>query len=166
MKKYLLAVVTMLAMVAVVAVVVADHGGEQSWFDMDNCGMCKPMASEEGLMDHMDWEHYLISNGWMSVTTVAPEFMEAFERAHTGMGEIAVKMAQGEEVHLCGFCQSYMGLAMAGANVENVKTSSGYIGLVTSADPAVVAKIKDHAKRTMDEYQKMMEAHGEHDPGH
>ena len=169
MKQYLLAGVTMLALVAMVAAVIAGDEAEQPWFDLDNCGMCKPMASEEGLMEHMDWEHHLISNGWMTVTTVAPEYMEAFERAHTGMGAVAEKMGRGAEVHLCGFCQSYMGLAMAGANIEDVKTSAGYIGLVTSSDPAVVARIQDHAKRTMDEYQKMMEAHadqGEHDHDH
>ncbi len=168
MKKYLLAVVTILALVAVVAAVIAGDEAEQPWFDLDNCGMCKPMSSEEGLMDHMGWEHHLISNGWMTVTTVAPEYTEAFDRAHTGMGQVAEKMAQGEEVHLCGFCQSYMGLAMAGAKIEHVKTGAGYVGLVTSSDAALVAKIQAHAKRTMDEYQKMTEAHGEqskHDHG-
>ena len=162
MKRHLLAVVTMLALVALVTAVIAGDEGEQPWFDLDNCGMCKPMASEEGLMEHMVWEHHLISNGWMSVTTIAPEYMEAFERVHTAMGKVAEKMGQGEEVHLCGFCQSYMGLALAGANIENVKIGAGYIGLVTSNDAAVVARIQAHAKRTMDEYQKMMEAHGEH----
>lgn len=161
MKRYLLAVVTMLALVALAAAVIAGDEGAQSWFDLDNCGMCKNMASEEGLMENMNWEHHLISNGWMSVTTVAPEYMEAFERAHTSMGKVAEKMAQGEEVHLCGFCQSYMGLALAGANMEEVKTNAGYIGLVTSSDTAVVAKIQVHAKRTMDEYKKMMEAPAE-----
>ena len=162
MRKYLLSVVTILALLAAVAVVIAGNEGEQPWFDLDNCGMCRHMSSEEGLMEHMDWEHYLISNGWMTVTTVAPEYLEAFERAHTGMGKVVEKMAQGEEVHLCGFCQSYMGLALAGAKIENVKTGAGFIGLVTSSDAAVVAKIQVHAKRTMDEYQKMMEADGEH----
>ena len=49
-----------------------------------------------------------------------------------------------------------------GVVLENVKTGAGYIGLVTSSDAAVVTKIQAHAKRTMDEYQKMTEAHGEH----
>ena len=72
------------------------------------------------------------------------------------MEETAKKMHAGEQLHLCGFCQSYGGLMMAGAKFENFKGSFARVTLMTSSDPDVVAKIHAHAERTIAEHEKWM----------
>lgn len=134
------------------------------WFDLENCSMCKYMTSEKGLMEHMEWENLLTKDGMMSVTVVDPEYDEAFQRSMKNMEAAGMKLMSGEQMYLCGFCQSYGTLYMAGVNFENFETDAGYIGLATSHDPAVVKKIHEHAQKTIDEYAKMVsgEGKGEH----
>ncbi len=141
-------------------------GAEGEWFDLENCSMCKHMSAEEGLMDHMHWETHLIANGMLSVTTVDPEYQPAFQKAMAKMEETAKKLMSGEQMYLCGFCNSYGALQMAGAKFEDVQTDAGIIGLVTSADPQVVEMIHKHGQRTIDEFAKMTaesDEHGSHD---
>ena len=38
--------------------------------DLENCGMCKSMMSQPGLMDHMTWETKPIGAGMLSVCSV------------------------------------------------------------------------------------------------
>jgi len=141
--------------------------GEGAWFDLANCDMCKHMTAEEGLMEHMEWENHLTADGYLSVTVVAPGYEEKFERAMANMQGMGAKMAAGEELYMCGFCQSFGGLYMAGATMENFETVGGHISVVSSRDPAVIEKIHAHAKRTIDEYAKMMgDGHGHGDHGH
>ncbi len=126
--------------------------------------MCKNMMAEEGLMEAMDWENHLTKDGMMSVTIVAAGFEEAFERSMKNMQASSEKMMSGEKMYLCGFCQSYGGLNKSGANFEHIETKAGMVELVTSHDPAVVAKIHAHGQKTIDEYNKMAAA-GSHE-GH
>lgn len=130
------------------------------WFDLEKCSMCKQMTAEEGLMDHMEWENLLTADGMMSVTVVDPKYDEAFKRSMKNMEAVGIKLMSGESLYLCGFCQSYGALHMAGANFENFETDMGYISLATSHDPAVVKKIHDHTQKTIDEYAKMVAAEG------
>ena len=160
---------TLLGAIAVMsfAVNTSRAGEEGSWFDLENCGMCKHMVAEEGLMDNMGWEHHLTKSGMMSVTTVTPEYTEAFGRCMIKMEEASAKLMGGEKMELCGFCESSMGL-MSGEKVayENFETIGGYVCLMTSNDAEMVKKIHAHGQRTIDEYAKIMAAEKAAATGH
>jgi len=149
---------------AVCAVVLALPVAAQDspWFDLENCSMCKSMTAEKGLMEHMEWENHLIESGMLSVTSVDPSYAAAFERAMTNMQATGEKLMTGKQMYLCGYCQGYGALMMAGATWEKVDSEAGHISLVTATDPAVVAQIREFGQRTIDEYAKMMASHGEH----
>ena len=153
--------------VVVLAIVVFPLGllsaGEDApWMDMKNCSMCKNLYEQEGLMDHMTWEHHKISSGMMSITTVAPEYREKYQHAMQGMQETGKRLMSGEKMELCHFCQTMGALMQSGARMENVHTNVGDVMLITSSDPKVVEKIHEHAQKTI-EFMEM--AHGEHE-GH
>jgi len=152
---------------AALALPLAAAPGATPWFDLENCSMCKNMSSEEGLMEHMEWENHLTTDGMMSITIVAAGYEEAFARSMKNMKATGEKLMTGEKMYLCGFCQSYGGLHMAGANFEHIETKAGTIELVTSHDPAIVKKIHAHGQKTIDEYNKMVaaESHGDHPQG-
>jgi len=137
---------------------------ELAWFDLENCDMCKNMSSEEGLMEAMTWENHLTADGMMSVTVVAPGHEESYQRSMANMQKAGEKMMAGEKMNLCGFCQSYGALHMAGANFEHFETAAGDVSLVSSRDPAVIKQIHAHGQKTIDEYAKMFgdEAKGDH----
>ena len=136
------------------------------WFDLDNCKMCQPMTQEKGLMENMEWENHLTADGMMTVTVIAPGYEKAFESVMKKMEATGEKLMAGEKMHLCGFCQSYGGLQMAGATFENFVTGGGLINLVTSRDPAVIEMIHEHGQKTIDEHAKMMAAMDGGDHGH
>jgi len=142
--------------------------GDMAWFDLENCGMCKNMSAEEGLMEAMTWENHLTADGMMSVTVVAHGHEEAFKRSMENMEKTGQKMMAGEKMELCGFCSSYGNLAMAGATIENFETAAGHVGLVTSRDPAVIKQIHAHGQKTIEEYSKMFggedHPHGDEHP--
>ena len=154
-------------MLALPLAAVAGVPGEGPWFDLENCDMCKNMSSEEGLMEAMTWENHLTADGMMSVTVVAPGHEESYQRAMANMQKASEKMMAGEDMNLCGFCQSYGALHMAGANFELFETAAGEVSLVSSRDPAVIEQIHAHGQRTIDEYAKMSagEKHDAHE-GH
>jgi hypothetical protein len=137
-------------------------GAEGEWFDLENCAMCKNLSAEEGLMDHVEWETHLINNGMLSVTMVDPDYQQAFKRAMVNMQETSKKLMSGQQLHLCGFCNSHGALYRAGATMEDVKTDVGLISLITASDTKTVEMIHQHAKRTIDEYEKLKAA--EKDP--
>ena len=140
------------------AVAVGNAGEKAAWFDLEGCDVCRGMSSQEGLMEHMQWENHVIKNGVLSVTVVDPAYQAAYERAEKHMGEMGAKLAAGEELQLCGFCSSMGNLMMKGAQRETVKTAAGLITLVTSNDPQVAEAIRKHGQHTIDEYAKMMAA--------
>ena len=140
--------------------------GTTPWFDLDNCSMCKNMTAEKGLMEHMEWENHLTTDGMISITVVAAGYEEAFARSMENMKATSEKLMAGEQMYLCGFCQSYGALHMAGANFEHIETKSGTIELVSSHDPKIVEKIHAHGQHTIDEYNRMVEAESQGDHPH
>jgi hypothetical protein len=155
----------LIAMV-ILSLPVAFAAQDEAWFDLENCSMCKHMSSEEGLMENMEWGNYLTKDGMMSVTVVAEGYDKAFKRSMKNMEATGHKLMAGEKLYMCGFCQSYGALHMAGANFENFETDAGYINLATSHDPAVIEKIHAHGQRTIDEYDKMVAAESKGHSGH
>jgi hypothetical protein len=106
----------------------------------------------------MRWESHPIANGVINIAIVPDQYKAAFASAHKNMEASIAKMQSGEPTHLCGFCQSYGKLMMSGAKVEGFDSDIGHIGVVTASDPAVVAMIQAHFKKTTEEYGKMLAA--------
>ena len=159
MKRAIIVLAALVVLGFVAGAVTAEE--ETAWFDLHNCSMCKHMANEEGLVENTEWETHLIANGALSIITVAESHKAAFERAHKHMEEIGMKLHSGEQMPLCGFCQSYGMLMMSGAKVESVEGKTATVNLMTSTDAEVVKKIHAHAQKTIDEYKKMMDAEAE-----
>ena len=141
------------AVALMLALVVAAE--DKPWFDMDNCDFCKHLMTDPGLMENMTWEHYSISNGLITITTVEDKYMEAYNKANAAMEEMAKKMEKGEEVKMCGSCMEYGALMQAGVKFEHLKTMHGHVTVMTSDKPELVAKIQAWGKRNMDEMEKM-----------
>jgi hypothetical protein len=158
--------------ILMLALPISALAGDTAWFDLENCSMCKNMPAQEGLMEAMEWENHLTADGYMAVTLVAHGYEDKYQAAMTDMQKAGEKMMAGEKMELCGFCQSFGTLVMAGATMEYFETNAGHINLVSSHDPAVVEKIHAHAQRTIDEYAKMFGGdehghdHGEHGHSH
>jgi len=144
-----------------VAVVAEEEG---PWFDMVNCDFCKNLTEDPNLMPNMTWEHHMITNGMLTVTTVKPEAMESYKKVMAAMQATADKAQKGEEVKMCNFCKGHGELMMAGVTMDYVLTQHGDVMIMTSDKPELVEKIKKFGQRTMDEMKKMeaAEAHGEH----
>lgn len=129
---------------------------EKAWFDMVNCGFCKHLTAEEGLLQHSTWENFIIPTGMISVSTVEPGYEEKMKNAMHNMEETGMKMMAGETVPMCGMCQSF-GMIMATGKAEwkDIDTKAGHLQIMTSTDPEVITMIQEHAQRTIDEYAKM-----------
>ncbi|MBD3297076.1 MAG: hypothetical protein GF341_00315 [candidate division Zixibacteria bacterium] len=130
--------------------VVASAGASGPWVDMDNCPICKNVSSVDGLMENMTWEHHLTATGVMTVSTVKPKFQKQFEGAKARMKETLGKVVKGEAIEVCGYCTSLAALLKTGAKAENVMTVASDIMVVSSTDEATIAKIHDHAQKTID----------------
>lgn len=143
---------------SVVLMLFATSAPAEEWFDMAECEICKPMASNMHLMSAIKWETHMLPNGFLSITVIPAEHEKTMEKAHHEM-EHAIKRAQdGEEMKLCGHCQSWGELMDMGANRQELDTVGGKITLLTSDDGEVVKKIQAHAQKSLDEFKKMMEA--------
>lgn len=139
---------------------VGQAGAEKPWLDPPNCDMCKGMVAEPGLMEHMSWENYAVSNGMLSLCTVDPAYAKAYEKAMMHMEETKKKLMAGEKLNLCGCCTSIGELAMAGAVMNEVATKGGHAMIMTSSDEALIKKIHAHVEKTNEAFAKMMEAEG------
>jgi hypothetical protein len=129
---------------------------ETPWFDLENCAFCKNLTAEEGLMEHMTWENFVIPTGMMTVSTVAPGYEDKFQNAMKNMEETSKRLMAGEQLPMCGMCQSFgMIWATGKMDYKMFDTKAGHIELTTSSDPEVVAMIQKHAQRTIDEYAKL-----------
>ncbi len=156
MRKPIIMAVAFLALLGLAGIAFTD---EPAWFDMDNCSFCQELTREPGLLDNMTWEHHNISNGVITVTTVAPKFEEAYLKSQQAMEKVAAKLAAGEEgVTMCGHCKSYGELMMAGAKIEHVAASKADILLITSDNPDIVTKIHKYGDRNREEMAKMEKA--------
>jgi hypothetical protein len=131
-------------------------GDEGSWFDLENCAMCKHLMTDPAMMENLGWENHLTMNGMMSVTIYRTEGAKAyFADASTKMEEVGQKLMAGEQMPLCNYCQSFGKLLMTGkVTLEEFETETGQIMLVSSDDPAVVKMIHEHGQHTIDEFAK------------
>ncbi|UCE25183.1 MAG: hypothetical protein JSU74_03820 [Candidatus Zixiibacteriota bacterium] len=144
-----------LSLLAIMAV----SGEKEAWFDMENCEMCKPLMEQDpALLENMTWEHHEISNGLVSVSTVAPAFRAHYQKAGEQMSNVEKKLLAGDEVKLCNMCVAMGEMLNTGkVKMEHVMTSTGSIGLTTSDDPAMITEIQKWGERTTEEMKKMAE---------
>lgn len=166
MRKHKYSLLLGLATVVALSQAAAFAAPTELWFDLDNCAMCQKMTAEKGLMENIEWENYLTAEGMMAITVVAPAYEQAFQNSMTNMEAVGAEMMAGQELYLCGFCQSFGALMMAGANVEYFDTAGGHINLISSQDPVVVEMIHAHGQRTIDEFALMLEAEAAEDNPH
>ena len=132
--------------------------GEKSWFDMQNCAMCKNITSQAGLMENIKWEQYPISNGIICVTTVNDGYLDKYHTAHEGMMKMGMRMQNGEKLELCQSCQALGMCMMKGPKQDYVSTSNGDVWILTSNDATVVAELQNWVKRNNEEMAKMHSA--------
>jgi len=129
---------------------------EKPWFDMKNCAFCKNLTTDPNLLKNMSWEHYDISNGVMVITCVTPAYKESYKNAMAAMQKIGEEMQKGKtDVPMCGHCQAYGALMMAGAKFEYVPAKVGDIVTITSDKPELLAQIKSYGKRCREEMAKL-----------
>jgi hypothetical protein len=128
------------------------------WFDMEKCEICKPMAEHMHMMGDVKWETHMLPNGFLSISVIPPEHKEMMDKAHDEMEAQIKRAMNGEEMELCGHCQSWGKLMDAGAHREELDTVGGMITIVTADDAEAVKKIQAHAQKSMDEFKKMMQA--------
>lgn len=156
MKRIMIFAIAGLLFLAVAASMAEDKPQEKAWFDMKNCDFCKNLVVDSMLLPNMVWEHHDISNGLMTVCIVKPEYKASYQKALDAMNKLGQEMAQGKkDIKMCGYCQAYGGLVMAGAKVENAHGDWGDVTLITSDKPEVQKMIKDFGQRTRDELAKM-----------
>ncbi|MDO9693743.1 MAG: hypothetical protein Q7W56_03375 [Candidatus Latescibacteria bacterium] len=153
-------IVTMLVLAFALLGAGAALAGEKAWLDLENCGMCKNLLTDKDLFEHMTWDTYLLSNGSMEVTTYPASYDERFKKLMATFEACGAKMMSGEQIPMCGMCNSYGQLMMAGAKMDQVQTKAGWVTVMTSQDPKVVAMIRTHAERTIEEYAKYAAANG------
>ena len=128
---------------------------EKPWFDLQNCSFCKHLTTDPKLMENMTWDHYDISNGVISVTTVNPEFMASYKKAMDEMEKVGAEMTKGKtDVYMCGNCEYYGKMMQAGVKFEYVPTKTGVIVLFTSDKPEVIDMIKKYGQRNREELAK------------
>lgn len=133
-----------------------DNDTDAPWFDMAGCGFCKHLTAEEGFLENVSWENFVIPTGMMTVTGVPAEYKEAHVRINAKMEAIGKEMQAGKMVPMCGMCSSMGELFMSGqAEYKTYQIKGGEVALFTSGDPEVIKKIQAHAQRTIDEYAKM-----------
>jgi hypothetical protein len=140
---------------AIVIAAVASSVALAGEADFHNCGLCRPLVAEPGLMQNMRLETHEIATGMLSITVVAADFEAAYQRAHAKMMESVKKLEAGEPMELCPFCKSMNELAKAGAHIENVNAEGTHILAVTSDKPEVIEKIHAHRRWTKEEFEKM-----------
>jgi len=123
-------------------------GDNTSWMEMENCAMCKNMMQDPGLLNNCTWEHHDIANGIVCVSTVDDKYMDSFKTAVAGMGDVQKKLMNGEKLHVCNMCQDMLDIMSKGAKSEDIMTKHGAVSVLTSSDPALVARLHTWAQRT------------------
>ncbi len=141
------------------------------WFDLENCEFCKNLLTDPELLHHMTWETHKIENGMMNISTVAHGYEKSYKACNTAMESLGTDMMSGKvnpmEVKMCGSCAAFGQLMMAGVKMENIDGEAADIALMTSDDPAMVAKLHEYADRNNKEMAEMMaSAGGDHSHEH
>ena len=139
---------------------------ESGWFDLENCVFCKNMLEDPGLLPHMTWENHKVANGMLQIFTVQPEYKKSYAKCMQAMETVGNDMMNGKvnpmEAKMCGSCAAYGQLMMAGAKMENVQGDAADCALMTSSDPAVVAKIHEFCDRNNKEMALLMGREASH----
>ncbi len=136
---------------------------ESAWLDIMTCEICKNMSAQEGLIESMTWETHVIPTGMMHFTVVPDKMRPKLDVAEKGMKQTIAEITQGQQKKCCGYCAGMSKLMAAGAQQTEIRTEGGDVSLVTSKDPAVIAKIQAHAKKTKEEFAKIMAGHSDQD---
>jgi hypothetical protein len=148
-----------LAVAAAASLAWAATSADQFQEEMKKCTVCKIMVEEPGLMESMTWECHKIGAGMLCVASVPKDKKETYDAVHKKMMEAVAQVtadkAAGKTVDLCGFCKSMGELEQAGAKSETIDTKTGSIYLVTSTDPAILAKIHAQADHAIAEQEAM-----------
>jgi hypothetical protein len=148
--KIMLAVIVMIMALFMIAT-----AQDKPWFDMEKCAFCSQLMAEQGLMDHMPkWEHHNTKTGGMTITVVDPEFVPAYKRAMAKMEEVGMKLQQGEQVYICGYCEAYGALMI---QFDQVESDNIFVYTAYSDKPELVDEIHAYIDRTNAEMAKMME---------
>jgi hypothetical protein len=155
-------ILTSTALVVSMASVVLAASNDQSAMmaEMEKCDMCKHIAANPELMKNMTWETHKIDNGMLCVSTVPKEKMSDFQALNAKMKATMDKMtsdaATGKQPELCALCEGMAELMKSGAVKEKeIQLTNGSIHMMTSDDPAMVAKIHAEADKAI-EMQKQM----------
>jgi hypothetical protein len=131
-------------------------GQEKPWFDPNICVMCKQLADQPGLNQHMHREYHGISNGMLALTHVDTGYEEAFGKAQTAMREVVSEaMANGGQMPMCGFCSKFRDFAMAGIFPEVIHTSDGVAVLYMTKDSTKVKELQQFAIKAQEETAKL-----------
>lgn len=128
---------------------------DKAWFDLEGCAMCKGIAENPKLIENMTWDQYDITNGVLAVTSVTPEFKEAYMTASKHMKMTGEKLMAGEKLDLCGSCTALSGMFGRGIKSEMIATENGSISLFTSADAELVSELQSWSAMNKDEMKKM-----------
>lgn len=144
-----------LVLIAALGVVAQDKKAETptnvKWFDPANCEFCKNLVENPELLKNMTHDYHDINNGAVAITTVKPEYRDAYNKAMAAMMTLAKDMEDGKrnpmEVKMDGQCQAYGMLMMAGAKVEYVQSEPADLMVMTSDNPETVKKIHEFAER-------------------
>lgn len=111
---------------------------DKAWFDFENCDMCKNFADPAEMMANMTWEQHKIAAGFMSVSIVRAEYLDAYREANAKCHALGEKLMAGEEANMCGSCDAFGMIMEKGAKMEQIELSNGGIMLMTSGDSTVV----------------------------
>lgn len=159
MKKLVL--IAALALLALPALA-ADHPMKtpSGWFDMGNCVFCSNLVADPQLLPHCKWETLPTSDGLAFVMAVEPQYAASLKKANAAMEATGAKLHSGEmkmtDVKMCGFCQAYGELMMAGVKFETVRGDVTEVSFARSSDPKLVEKMHVIAKRNKDEMAILM----------
>jgi hypothetical protein len=147
---------TLLAAALMLLMVSSLGADDKPWFDMENCAFCRHLVNEPGLMDHMQWEYHLLTDGMLSITHVEEGYEEAYVRAQKNMEKTGQEMLKtGDMPPMCGHCEAYGNLMMTGVKPQHVRSEFGDIVIWTSDDSTVVRKLHRFAKRNIEELAKL-----------
>lgn len=146
---------TALAVLIVGSFVAAEEGSK--WLDPANCYFCQPLVENENLLDNLSWEHSKIKNGIVAVTTYTSEWKETYQTAHAAMMKRWTDFDPSQEVKLCGMCEAWMTIPMDKIAWETVTFNGGEVGITTTNDPEVLAKLHELTDKTIAEMAAIME---------
>lgn len=156
-------VLVLLAAIGVVAEDMKPEMGTVKWYDPANCEFCKNLVENPKLLDSMTHEYFDVANGALSITTVKPEYRDAYKKAMEAMMALANDMQTGKrnpmEVKMDGQCQAYGMLMAAGAKAEYVQSNAADVMLMTASDEATIKQIHDFAERNRTEMAEWKAEH-------